>query len=74
MVLHVQAGALQVAGLKSKFKVMVMPRLPWGAPAKVNAPQGPVGVPHPERASATKASISNTTLLIIPAPFLSRRV
>jgi hypothetical protein len=67
MVLQVQAAAPQVAGLKLKSNVIVMPRLACGAPEKVKAPHGVVGVP--QLASSTTIAQSRSNFLIIDSSF-----
>jgi hypothetical protein len=70
-VLQVQAGALHAAGSKSKFKVILIPRLAWGAPVNVNVPHGTVLGPQPEIATVTIVVHKIKSFPIISASFLT---
>jgi len=67
----VQAGALHAAGSKSKFKVISIPRLAWGAPVNVNVPHGTVLGPQPEIATVVIAVHKIKSFPIISASFLT---
>jgi len=73
-VLQVQAGALHAAGSKSKFKVISIPRLAWGAPVNVNVPHGKVLGPQPEIATVAVAAHKIKSFPIISASFLNNNV